>query len=309
MAASTLAIEARWQRIDGHPQAFWLLCDDRDQVLAELHCLARGADGTWAPPARPVPPRTVRMVHLVHPGAGFDATIPGMPAPSRRPYDGSECLVRVQDGADAIRTRWQHAACALPLLNRSLEEADESGAPLDSHSVLVALGRWMGLEAPPPWPGRPDTAANALPPIRGPGGTVAAAPDGAAVDARAPAVAQGTAPDADPVLAHPLYRQSRQAVAQLEERLGRAYDATSERLTRSLVELALTHGLSGIDHVVLSRRSGAVAAGENVFVIRGRLDDPAHQRVSMRTDDALDIDHDEGADDGNDARASRKSGR
>ena len=61
MAASLLAIEARWQRIDGHPQAFWLLCDDREQVLAELHCLARDATGRWVPPARPVPARTVRM--------------------------------------------------------------------------------------------------------------------------------------------------------------------------------------------------------------------------------------------------------
>jgi hypothetical protein len=303
MAASLLAIEARWQRIDGHPQAFWLLCDDRQQVLAELHCLARDAGGPWAPPSRPVPARSVRMVHLVHPGAGFDATIPGMPAPSRRPYDASEILLRVEDTAEATRARWQHAACALPLLNRSLEEADEHGAPLDSHSVLVALGRWMGLEAPPPWPGRPETAANALPPIRGPGGAVAI--DRVAADANAGAPPPPVAAPDDPMLAHPLYRQSRQAVLRLEGSLGRDYDATSERLTRSLVELAQTHGLSGIDHVVLSRRSGKVAAGENVFVIRGCLHDPAHQRVSMRTEDALDLPDDEG----NDAPASRTSGR
>jgi hypothetical protein len=273
MAASVLAIEARWQRIDGHPQAFWLLCDDREQVLAELHCLARDAAGGWKPPSRPVPARDVRMIHLVHPGADFDATIPGLPAPSRSPYDASEVLMRVEDSAEAIRTRWQHAACALPLLNRSLEEADEGGAPLDSHSVLVALGRWMGLDAPPPWPGRPADTANALPPIRSPEGITG------------PHVA--TATPIDPIIDHPLYRQSRNAVARLEDSLGRGYDTTSERLARSLVELAQAHGLSGIDHVVLSRRSGGVAAGENVFVVRGRLDDPAHQRVAMRTDEAL----------------------
>lgn len=294
MAASPLAIEARWQRIDGHPQAFWLLCDAQQQVLAELHCLARDAAGAWKPPSRPVPASTVRMVHLVHAGAGFDATVPAIAAPGRRDYGGSEILLRVEDGAEAIRARWQHAACALPLLNRALEEADGRGAPLDSHCVLVALGRWMGLEAPPPWPGRPDDAANALPPIRGPESALAAA---GAVDDRAAAGASATAEappvnptPIDPVLAHPLYRQSRSAVARLEESLGRGYDDCSERLTRSLVELAQTHGLAGIDHVVLSRRSGRTRAGENVFIVRGRLDDPAHQRVAMRTDEALDAD-------------------
>lgn len=294
MAASRLAIEARWQRIDGHPQAFWLLCDDREQVLAELHCLARDAAGRWAPPSQPVPARTVRMVHLVHPGAGFDATIPAMPAPSRRPYDASEVLLRVEDDASAVRTRWQHAACALPLLNRSLEEADERGAPLDSHSVLVALGRWMGLEAPPPWPGRPPTAADALPPIRGPRDAVAAEAGDVAKprgDDSATGITEGTAA-ADPILTHPLYRQARNAVARLEDGIGRGYDASSERLTRSLVELAQAHGLAGIDHVVLSRKSGRTRAGENVFIVRGRLDDPAHQRVAMKTDEALSIEVD-----------------
>lgn len=292
MAAAPLAIEARWQRIDGHPQAFWLLCDAQQQVLAELHGLARDDAGAWKPPSRPVPARRVRMVHLVHPGADFDATIPGLPAPSRRPYDGSEILLRVEDEPAAIRTRWQHAACALPLLNRALEEADDGGAPLDSHSVLVALGRWMGLEAPPPWPGRPEGAANALPPMRVPQGERLSADAGGEADsamapdpsARSPAA---DSPPIDPVLGHPLYKQSRNAVARLEASLGRGYDATSERLTRSLVELAQTHGLSGIDHVVLSRRSGRVAAGENVFIVRGRLDDPSHQRIAMRTDEAL----------------------
>lgn len=282
MAAPRLTIEARWQRVDGHPQAFWMLCDAQQQVLAELHCLARdaGASG-WQPPAQPVPPPRLRLVHLVHPSAGFDATIPALPAPARRAYDHSEIIRCVEDDAETLRSRWERAACALPLLNRALEAADGAQAPVDSHSALVTLGEWMGLDAPPPWPGRPGHAADALPPIRMAGAApVAADPPPPPLEAP------------DPLLGHPLYRQARSAVSRMEDGIGRGYDGTSERLTRSLVELAQAHGLAGIDHVVLSRRSGRTRAGENVFVIRGRLDDPAHQRVAMRTDEAL-----SGADD------------
>lgn len=274
MADALLAIEARGQRLDGHPQVFWLLCDERQQVLAELHALARDPAGGWRPPPQPVAARDLRLVHLVHPGAGFDATVPALPAPSRRPYDGAEVLQRSEDRAEAIRARWLRAACALPLLNRALEEADDGHPALDSHSALVGLGHWMGLAAPAAWPGRPPGTANALPPIRG--------PEPAPVAGSSDAAATPGPPPVDP-----LYRQARHAVARLEDRLGRGFDATSERLAHALVALARAHGLAGIDHVVLSRRSGTVAAGENVFVIRGRLDDPAHERVAMRTDDAL----------------------
>ena len=282
MAPSLLVIEARWQRVDGHPQAFWRLCDAQAQVLAELHCLARGADAPgWRPPVRPVPASRLRLVHLVQASAGFDATIPGLPAPARRDGDPSEVVYRLEGPAEAIRARWEQAACALPLLNRALEAAAPADPPVDSHSALATLGEWMGLEAPPPWPGRPAEAASALPPIRPP---EAPAPS-AIVPTPAPMPAAATA---DPWVTHPLYPQARSAVARMEDGIGRAYDGTSERLARSLVELAQAHGLAGIDHVVLSRRSGQTQSGENVFVIRGRLDDPAHQRVAMRTDEALD---------------------
>ncbi|MCZ8115215.1 XVIPCD domain-containing protein [Silanimonas sp.] len=282
MAPSPLAIEARWQRVDGHPQAFWRLCDAQAQVLAELRCLARGADAPgWGPPVRPVPAFRLRLVHLVNASADFDATIPGLPAPVRRDGDPSEVVHRLEGPPDAIRARWEQAACALPLLNRALEAADEAYPPVDSHSALATLGEWMGVQAPPPWPGRPIEAASALPPIR--------PPEGSAPSTLFPSPAPvPTAATVDPWATHPLYPQARSAVERMEDGIGRAYDGTSERLARSLVELAQAHGLAGIDHVVLSRRSGQTQSGENVFVIRGRLDDPAHQRVVMRTDDALD---------------------
>ncbi|WP_397573385.1 XVIPCD domain-containing protein [Silanimonas sp.] len=251
-------------------------------MLAELHCLARGSDAPgWRPPVRPVPASRLRLVHLVQACADFDATIPGLPAPARRDADPSEVVHRLEGPPDAIRARWEQAACALPLLNRALEAADAAYPPVDSHSALATLGEWMGLQAPPPWPGRPAEAASALPPIRPPEGSAPST----LFPSPAPMPAVATV---DPWATHPLYPQARSAVERMEDGIGRAYDGTSERLARSLVELAQAHGLAGIDHVVLSRRSGQTQSGENVFVIRGRLDDPAHQRVVMRTDDALD---------------------
>nr|WP_252255600.1 XVIPCD domain-containing protein [Lysobacter capsici] len=39
--------------------------------------------------------------------------------------------------------------------------------------------------------------------------------------------------------------------------------------------------------MVFSTRNERVAAGENVFVVQGRLDDPAHLRAHMKTDEAV----------------------
>jgi hypothetical protein len=49
---------------------------------------------------------------------------------------------------------------------------------------------------------------------------------------------------------------------------------------------ALQSGLSRVDHVVLSQhRSGEV--GQNVFAVEGRLDDPAHRRAHVNTQEAI----------------------
>ena len=70
--------------------------------------------------------------------------------------------------------------------------------------------------------------------------------------------------------------------------LGRAYDANSERLAQSATALARQHGLERIDHVLLSIDTGrGVRAGEHLFVVQGRVDDPAHLRASMKTDEAM----------------------
>lgn len=87
---------------------------------------------------------------------------------------------------------------------------------------------------------------------------------------------------------HALYRSSREAVERLEAGLGRAFDANSEKLAQSATVLARQNGLERIDHVLLSIDSGrGVRAGEHLFVVQDRVDDPAHLRAMMRTDDAF----------------------
>ena len=85
-----------------------------------------------------------------------------------------------------------------------------------------------------------------------------------------------------------LYRGTRAAVERMEAGLGRDYDANSEKLTRAATVLARENGLDRVDHVLLSTDNGrGVRAGQNLFVVQGRVDDPAHLRASMRTDDAI----------------------
>ena len=85
----------------------------------------------------------------------------------------------------------------------------------------------------------------------------------------------------------PLHAQAEAAVLKLEQGLGRDYDANSAKLAASAACLAKENGLSRIDHVVLSEDSRKVRAGENLIVVQGALNDPAHLRAHMRTEDAL----------------------
>jgi hypothetical protein len=87
---------------------------------------------------------------------------------------------------------------------------------------------------------------------------------------------------------HTLYLGGRSAVERMEAGLDRGYDANSEKLAQAATVLARQHGLERIDHVVLSIDNGrGVRAGENLFVIQGRPEDPAHSRAVMKTDEAL----------------------
>ncbi|MEA9889510.1 peptidoglycan-binding domain-containing protein [Xanthomonas campestris] len=93
---------------------------------------------------------------------------------------------------------------------------------------------------------------------------------------------QGNAPSQDP-----LHRQAEEAVRRLEQGLGREYDDNSARLAASSAYLAKENGLSRIDHVVLSESTKTARQGENVFVVEGALNDPAHKMAHMKTGDAI----------------------
>lgn len=86
---------------------------------------------------------------------------------------------------------------------------------------------------------------------------------------------------------HALYRQTRAAVQRLDHAMARAPDAASERLAANLTWLAKQDGLSRVDHVVLSVENAHVRQGQNVFVVQGRLEDPAHVWAFARTQPAL----------------------
>lgn len=54
-------------------------------------------------------------------------------------------------------------------------------------------------------------------------------------------------------------------------------------MSAGLACLARENGLTRIDHVVLSNQTERSRQGENVFVVQGQLDDPAHLRAHMTT--------------------------
>lgn len=89
--------------------------------------------------------------------------------------------------------------------------------------------------------------------------------------------------DSPAYLRDPMYQQIQRGVADLDARHGRAYDATSERMTTSLLALAKERGLSSVDHVVLSGPTADKPAGANVFLVQGDLSNPAHTRAAMPT--------------------------
>ena len=86
---------------------------------------------------------------------------------------------------------------------------------------------------------------------------------------------------------HALYSSARDAVATLERGLGRDYDDNSEKLAQASTVLARQSGMERVDHVVLSIHNPHVQAGENLIVVSGQLDDPAHIRAAVKTREAL----------------------
>ncbi|ALN63404.1 hypothetical protein GLA29479_2538 [Lysobacter antibioticus] len=86
---------------------------------------------------------------------------------------------------------------------------------------------------------------------------------------------------------HTLYSQIVAQVKEQDRANGRSWDQVSERLSASLLSLAKENGVARVDHVVFSQKTDRVAAGENVFIVQGQLNDPAHVRAHMKTEAAV----------------------
>lgn len=82
---------------------------------------------------------------------------------------------------------------------------------------------------------------------------------------------------------HAMHQQIRGKVEQLDAASGRTFDATSERMTASLLTLAKDNGLTRVDHVLLSDKTRELTAAQNVFVVQGDPQDPAKLRAHMPT--------------------------
>ncbi|MCW2068357.1 UNVERIFIED_ORG: hypothetical protein M2420_003728 [Stenotrophomonas maltophilia] len=80
-----------------------------------------------------------------------------------------------------------------------------------------------------------------------------------------------------------LHQQIRQNVAALDEKHGRAFDATSENVAASLAVKAREQGLERADHVVVSNATANHPAGHNIFVVQGDPANPAHLRAMLPT--------------------------
>lgn len=105
---------------------------------------------------------------------------------------------------------------------------------------------------------------------------------------RGPGIGQGTPESSVRTLdSHPLLLQSQEAVYQLDRSLGRTSDTASACMSASLACLARENGMTRVDHVLLSQQTDTTRQGENVFVVQGRLDDPAHLVAHMKTNAAV----------------------
>jgi hypothetical protein len=85
---------------------------------------------------------------------------------------------------------------------------------------------------------------------------------------------------------HALYTQIHGGMEQLNARQGRPWGESSDRTVASLLCDAKERGLTRVDHVLASEQRGSLQAGENLFLVQGRPDDPAHNRSCTKTAEA-----------------------
>lgn len=232
-----------------------------------------------------------------------DGAAPARPAhvPDNTAAETQATAAQLHEITQDSSTEAQHVAPVDPITDPSPHNVDEPSKPAapdtkevpehevsqaDEHHDAFLASQLPVYEAHPEEElPAPEMASSADVPEH-----VLPEPEHAQADEPAPSRLQPSDP------AHPanaLYRQVREQVEELDQGLGRTYDDTSERLTTSLIVLAKENGLQRVDHVVLSNQVGDQRPGFNVFVVQGELNNPAHRRAVMPTEQAVTTPHEE----------------
>lgn len=78
----------------------------------------------------------------------------------------------------------------------------------------------------------------------------------------------------------------RDQVAGIDQKHGRVYDQTSERISVGLFASARERGMERVDHVVLGN-APTDGSGQRMFAVQGALNDPSHCRASVSINEAV----------------------
>ncbi|RRU04356.1 XVIPCD domain-containing protein [Stenotrophomonas sp. 278] len=78
----------------------------------------------------------------------------------------------------------------------------------------------------------------------------------------------------------------RDQVAGIDQKHGRVYDPTSERISVGLLASAREQGMERVDHVVLGN-APTDGSAQRMFAVQGALNDPSHCRASVSINEAV----------------------
>jgi hypothetical protein len=157
---------------------------------------------------------------------------------------------------------------------------------LSKEEVLAPAINTPGMKPLPDWSDDPALKRPLIPaePVRAPPKASSASeslsvapspPDQGTGDQRGPA---------DP--SHPDYTmlaQIREGVRKIDAGLGKPFDESSERLSHCLLPECKDAGLRHVDHVVMGKD------GTHLFAVQGQLEDPAHLRAHVATEQGIRI--------------------
>ena len=294
------SIEARSLSIVGGTAGhdFWVLRDENGKALAELHGLATDRKtNEFVPIGTDEEKHSLRVWHFPH-----DPVY----ANSHGEQATSDSFIRAEQAHRTVLTadskevlgRWNAAVNAVDTLNAlDLDYPNYGfkafGKTVNSNSTYNTLGQIMGVPAKD-FTGRLEPGINNLmippkeieklrthgfPALEEP--RIDPAPRRTGVlDPRQPGH-----PD------HALYMQIHDGVEKLNAQYNQPWDERSDCITARLLAVCkeAKPPIEQVDHVVASRRSPTsdVQAGQNLFVVEGRMDDPAHNRAHVNTLEAM----------------------